>query len=122
MPDETAVAVPKKRGRPKKETVVAIETIRQLCQYCAREILPGREPAIWSTCSKCAAVEAAFLAQPPCENCGGRPGRNAAGVILKDGHRDSCITRAQPAQPRRKLTDEDIADIRRQLGPAPVAL
>ena len=90
------VEAPKKRGRPRKQpdTIVAVESIRQVCQWCSEEIAPGREPKIWGTCANCAQKEAAFEAEVPCANCGGRKGTSVAGVTLKDGHRDNCITRA----------------------------
>ena len=111
------------RGVPRtNEPLVVAETIHQKCQWCSREIASGRDPVIWGTCEKCAKQEAAYLAEEPCPSCGARKGRSPSGVTVKDGHRDSCITRATPVQPRRRLTEEDIAEIRAQLGPAPVPL
>jgi len=53
---------------------------------------------------------------------GGRKAISVAGVKLKDGHRDSCITRAENPMPRRKLSEEDVQQILQQLGPAPVQM
>ena len=117
----TTPVIPKRRGRPpKSETIVAVESIRQKCQYCSAEIAAGREPVIWGTCAECAKKEVNYEAEAPCPNCGGRKGMSVSGIVLKDGHRDNCITRATDITPRRKLTDEDVAEIRQRLGPAPV--
>lgn len=100
MAEPETVAVPKPRGRPKKfkQPDIAVLPVRQVCQWCATEVLRGQNPPILVTCPACQVKENAYLAQPPCPNCGARPGRSLAGVQVKDGHRDSCLTRALPAR------------------------
>lgn len=71
--------------------------IRQVCSWCSVEVSPGQEPAIWTTCPSCRAQATTWSAQPPCPSCGARPGMSVAGIAVKGGHRDNCITRAQPA-------------------------
>jgi hypothetical protein len=103
MPSEsdTIVAAPKRRGRPKKAQDIVVTPVRQVCQWCKTEVLPGQEPRIWVTCAACQRIDDAYEAEVPCENCGGRKSRSVAGVELKDGHRDSCLTRAEPVGARR---------------------
>ena len=102
--DETTVVtsvVPKRRGRPKKQPEITVTPVRQVCQWCRTEVLAGQEPRIWVTCARCQAIETAYEAETPCPHCGGRKARSVAGVLLKDGHRDNCITRAVPVGPHR---------------------
>jgi hypothetical protein len=107
---------------PKHSRDIAVETVRQVCQWCSEEILSGRNPPIWGTCPQCQKVEAAFLATPACPNCGARDGMSVGGVRVHGGHRDNCLTRAQPVGPRQRLTEEDVAEIRHRLGSPPKAL
>ena len=76
-----------------KEAVVAI--VREVCQWCATEITAGQNPPILGTCAKCQVREDKWNAEIPCPNCGGRTNPSVAGVIVKDGHRDNCLTRAK---------------------------
>src|SRR5439155_21130485 len=114
MPEETIVA-PKRRGRPPKSKEIVVTPVRQVCQWCDTEIVAGQEPKILGTCARCQKIEATFEAEAPCEHCGGRKAISVAGVKLKDGHRDSCITRAENPTPRRKLSEEDVQQILQQL-------
>jgi hypothetical protein len=101
MPEDT-VTPAKRRGRPPKQTAeVTVMPVRQICQWCATEVLRGQSPAIWVTCAECQAKEAAYLAQPACPSCGARPGVSVAGVEVRDGHRDNCLTRATAPLGRR---------------------
>jgi len=108
------------RGKKIIETVVT--PVRQVCEWCNAEVLAGQNPPQLVTCPKCQKIENTWLAETPCPSCGGRKARSVTGVVLKNGHRDSCITYAQPVQARRPLTQEDVDEIRARLGPAPVAL
>ena len=108
-------------GRPRKTETVVVP-VREICQWCSREITAGRNPPSLGTCAKCQVIEAAFEAEVPCEFCGGRKSPSVSGITLKTGHRASCITLATEPVPRRKLTEEDIAQVLERLGPAPVAL
>src|SRR5439155_17476643 len=120
MPEETAVAPKRKYTKKAKEIVVT--PVQQICQWCDTVIVAGQAPAILGTCAKCQKIEATFEAEEPCEHCGGRKAISVAGIKLKDGHRDSCLTRAEDPTPRRKLTEEQVNQILQQLGPAPVRL
>jgi hypothetical protein len=79
---------------PKKLEAV-VTTVREVCQWCATEMQAGQNPCIWGTCAECRTREAQWLATPACPNCGARAGLSVAGVHIKDGHRDNCITRAK---------------------------
>lgn len=107
MPTDAPVEIPAppKRGRPKKQKAIkdiTITPVRQVCQWCRTEVMAGQEPRIWTTCAKCQAIENAYEAETPCPSCGGRKTKSVAGVLLKDGHRDNCITRAVPVGPQRR--------------------
>jgi hypothetical protein len=118
--EDIAIA-PKKRGRPKKQVIDAVVTpVREICQWCSAVITAGRNPPQLGTCAKCQIIENTYEAEEPCEYCGGRKAPSVAGVTLRNGHRASCRTLAEDPTPRRKLTDEDVAEIRHRLGPAPV--
>lgn len=108
-------------ARPKKvETVVT--PVREVCQWCTAEITAGQNPPILGICADCRQIQDRWEAETPCPNCGGRKRPSVGGVFIKNGHRDSCITNAESVTPRRALTDEDVAEIRKRLGPAPVPL
>ena len=97
---------------------IAVTLVREVCQWCRREITAGQNPPIWGTCAKCQAIENAWEAEVPCPHCGARKLPSVAGVTVKDGHRDSCITRAEPAGPARRMSDEEIAELKRRLAVA----
>lgn len=122
MPVENAVGAPKRSGRPPKSKEIVVTPVRQVCQWCDFEIMAGQSPAILGTCAACQKIENAYEAEAPCEFCGGRKAMSVAGIKLKDGHRDSCITRAENPAPRRKLSEEDVTQILERLGQAPVRL
>ncbi len=119
MPEEAVVT---KRKYTKKPKDIIVTPVQQDCQWCDAEIVAGQAPRILGTCARCQKIEATFEAEEPCQYCGGRKAISVAGVRLKDGHRDSCITRAENPTPRRKLSEEDVQQILQQLGPAPVPL
>src|SRR5258706_11157172 len=118
MPVETTETP--KRKNIKKPKEIVITSVQQDCQWCNAVIVAGQGPAILGTCAACQKIENTYEAETPCEYCGGRKAVSVAGVKLKDGHRDSCITRAENPMPRRKLSEEDVKQILQQLGPAPV--
>lgn len=118
---EHATDTPKRKYTKKPKDIV-VTPVQQICQWCDTMIVAGQAPAILGTCAKCQQVEARYDAEEPCAHCGGRKAISVAGVKLKDGHRDSCITRAEDPTPRRKLTEEQVNQILEQLGPAPVRL
>ena len=107
---------------PKRSAEVLMTPVEQVCKWCSTEVVRGTKPAMLVTCTKCRAKEAAWEAEEPCPSCGARKAPSVAGIVVKGGHRSSCITLAEDITPRRKLTDEDVAEIRHRLGPAPVAL
>lgn len=76
--------------------------IRQICSWCSLEVSAGQDPPIWTTCPSCRAIASAYSMQPPCPSCGARQGRSVSGIVVKDGHRDNCITRATPVGPKRR--------------------
>lgn len=72
-----------------------VTIVREVCEWCQSEIQAGQNPPVMGICAECKKRDEKWNAAPECPNCGARKGKSVAGVSVKDGHRDSCITRAK---------------------------